>query len=147
MNKPTPRRPDYKDRHMSEFQRGESYTRIEIHRTLGGGLQDYLPHRDGRVVAACLSPDLNPDAPSIVLPGRGPEIQRWAEIFAKQRQLVPTFLKRGSNEWEYVGNYRVRGLITARPKSTLNDTRLGGTTSRWFCISRMLDNVRKVCAP
>ena len=105
-------RPNYTDREMTEFQRGESYTRTEIHAAIGGGLQDYLPHRDGLVVAACLSPALNPDAPSVVLPGRGPEIQRWAEVFAKQRQPVPTFLKRGSNDWEYVGNYRVRRLAT-----------------------------------
>ena len=99
---------------MREFQRGESYTRAEIHAAVGGGLQDYLPHRDGRVVAACLSPELNPEAPRVVLPGRGPEIQRWAEVFAKQREPVPTFLKRGSNDWEYVGDYRVRRLETGR---------------------------------
>ena len=97
---------------MGEFQQGESYTRNEIHDAVGGGLQDYLPHRDGRVVAACLSPELNPDAPSVVLPGRGPEIQRWAEVFAEQGDAVPTFLKRGTGDWEYVGKYRVRRLAT-----------------------------------
>lgn len=81
---------------MPTFQQGESYTRKEIREAVGGGLQDDLPHQDGRVVAACLSPELNPEAPSVVLPGLGPEIQRWAEVFAKQRGAVPTFLKRAT---------------------------------------------------
>ena len=97
---------------MTEFLQGESYTRSQIHKAVGGGVQDYLPHQAGKVVAACLNPDLNPDAPEVVLPGRGPEIQRWAETFAKQSDAVPTFLKRGTNDWEYVGNYRVRRLAT-----------------------------------
>jgi hypothetical protein len=106
---------------MPEFHQGESYTRAEIHKALGGGVQDYLPHRDGQVVAACLSPQLNPDAPEVVLPGLGPEIQRWAERFAEQRESVPTFLKRGTNDWEYVGNYRVRRLAT--DPSEINEQR------------------------
>src|SRR4051812_28910981 len=41
-----------------------------------GGLQDYLPHINGRVVAGCFSKDLNPQAPNVILPGTGPEIER-----------------------------------------------------------------------
>jgi hypothetical protein len=83
------------------------YTRREISDSLGGGIQDYLPHQEGRVVCACLSPDYNPDAPDVVLPGTGPDIIRWARVFAAQVEFVPVFVKRATNAWQYLGNYRV----------------------------------------
>lgn len=92
------------------FALGEMYTRDYIHGELGGGIQDYLPHRDGRVVCGCFNPDLNPDAPDVVLPGTGPEIERWARVFAGQPGYVPVFLKHRTNEWEYVGDFRVSRL-------------------------------------
>ncbi len=103
---------------MPIFVRGQMYTRLEIHAAVGGGTQDYLPHRDGEVVCACLNPSLNPGAPEIVLPGSGPGIEQWARVFANQMQFVPAFLKRGTGTWEYVGNYRVqrRSVDTAEIK-------------------------------
>ncbi len=103
---------------MQSFERGERYTRLEIHAVVGGGTQDYLPHHEGNVVCACLNPSLNPGAPEIVLPGTGPGIEQWAQVFANQMQFVPTFLKRGTGQWEYVGDYRVqrRSVDTAEIK-------------------------------
>ena len=86
---------------------GSLYSRDEIHAELGGGVQDYLPHRDGKVVCGCFTPDLNPDAPDVILAGDGPEIIRWARVFAAQRLFVPVFMKVRTNEWEYVGRFRV----------------------------------------
>ena len=90
------------------FDLGRAYTRAQVHDALGGGVEDYLPYVDGVVVCGCFDPDLNPDAPDVVLPGFGPAIERWAEVFAGQRTAVPCFLKRGTNAWEYVGDFRVR---------------------------------------
>jgi hypothetical protein len=83
----------------------------------------YLPHRGGFVVCGCFNPALNPTAPQIVLPGEGPEIERWAEVFADQSQFVPIFLKRDANRWEYVGDYRVR---SARPSYERSPRMRGG---------------------
>lgn len=83
------------------------YTRREIADALGGGVQDYLPHHDGRVVGVCVLPELNPDAPAVILAGTGPDIIRWGDVFAAQREFVPVFLKRATNAWQYVGRYRV----------------------------------------
>jgi len=110
---------------MSSFRRGKTYTRGEIHDAVGGGLQDYLPHRGGKVIAACLNPDLNPEAPEIVLPGSGPAIKRWAHVFAEQVAAVPTFLKRKTNNWEYVGDYCVRRLSTESSDLTAHRSRAG----------------------
>lgn len=88
--------------------RGKTYTRREIHNLLGGGVQDYLPHKDGQVVCGCFRRwDKQPDAPEVILPGCGPEVYRWAEVFCEQKRPVPVFLKQASNCWEYVGDYVV----------------------------------------
>lgn len=62
------------------------------------------------MVCACVRTDSNPEAPRVILPGIGPEIERWAELFAQQGEPVPVFLKRAVNAWEYVGDYRVRSV-------------------------------------
>jgi hypothetical protein len=87
------------------FQPGAMYTRREIQDTIGGGVQSYLPSLDGNVVAACLRPDTNPDAPKVILAGQGVQIERRAQRLVDRRVAVPTFIKRDTNRWEYVGDY------------------------------------------
>jgi len=55
---------------MNELQVGETYSRIEINKILGGDTQSYLPINKDAVVCVCLTMDLNPDAPDIVLVGK-----------------------------------------------------------------------------
>jgi hypothetical protein len=95
------------------FEEGRNYTRSEIHAALGGGLQDYLPHCDGRVVAVCVTPEMNPSAPEVLLVGSGEDVQRYGAVLAAQRQALPVFLKLGANEWQYRGQYLVTGSSTA----------------------------------
>jgi len=92
------------------FQLAKHYMRDEIHEVLGGGTEEYLPTKDGRVICGAFRPDANPDAPMIILPGFGPKIERAAELFASQSEAVPVFLKRGANQWQYVGQFRVKRL-------------------------------------
>jgi len=106
------------------FELHHLYTRREIADALGGGVQDYLPHRDGRVVCACLSAELNPDAPDVILAGTGRDIVRWGKAFAEQRDFVPVFMKRATNAWQYVGRYRV-AQSTEEPNEI----------SRWEAVS------------
>ncbi len=86
---------------------GNPYNRRQIHDLVGGGVQSYLPHKNGQVVCGCFRKDLNPFAPDIILPGKGPEIMRWAKAFREQTYPIPIFIKKYSNSWEYVGNYKV----------------------------------------
>jgi hypothetical protein len=112
------------------FELHHLYTRREIADALGGGVQDYLPHRDGRVVCACLSTELNPDAPNVILAGTGPDIVRWGKAFTQQRYFVPVFMKRATNAWQYVGRYRV-AQSTEEPKEI----------SRWEAVSGRKDDI------
>jgi hypothetical protein len=90
---------------MHVFDRGKVYTRKQIQAAVGGGLQDYLPHREGVIVDGCFNRDLNPEAPRVVLPGTGSEIGRWARVFARQTSPIPVFIKRESTAWYYMGEY------------------------------------------
>jgi hypothetical protein len=98
---------------MTEFALRRLYSRPEISDAIDGGVQDFLPHRDGKVVCACLSVELNPDAPHVILVGNGPDVSRWGEVFARQREFVPVFIKRAANAWQYVGRFRVEAQSTA----------------------------------
>jgi hypothetical protein len=91
---------------VTTFERLKSYKRAFISERLGGGHQDYLPHVDGRVTYGAFSLELNPQAPTIVLPGSGPEIEKWARAFAEQADPIPVFVKKRSNEWVYMGDFR-----------------------------------------
>jgi hypothetical protein len=93
------------------FEIGRHYTREQIHDALGGGLTEFLPHRDGKVVAGCFNPALNPRAPDVVAVGPSPNAQRWAEAFTAQGEPVPVFLKDDVQRWRYAGEYRVERQV------------------------------------
>lgn len=95
---------------MGKLERGKAYSRNEIHSLLGGGIQNYLPHVDGQVVCACLKGTMNPGIPDTVLVGQGVNVVRYAKVFASQKNYIPVFIKRGSNDWVYVGDYRVHSV-------------------------------------
>lgn len=89
------------------FNIGEYYTRDQIHEDLGGSKQSYLPTREKRVVAACLTKKPNPGAPNVILCGKGPVIASTGASLAKQRDPVPVFIKQNTNRWEYKGKFKV----------------------------------------
>ena len=95
---------------MPGFERGKTYSRTDIQRERGGVVQDYLPHAGGVVVAGCFSKDVNPHAPTVILPGTGPEIEKWARVFARQLNSVPVFIKQRSNTWYCMGKFRCTRL-------------------------------------
>jgi hypothetical protein len=89
--------------------KGQYYTREEIAAKHGGSSIEYLPSVGRRIVCACLrtDPDYNPEAPRVILPGKGPVIQDSAAILTNQTGPIPVYLKRDPNAWEFVGNYEV----------------------------------------
>ena len=95
---------------------GREYTRDEIHAKVGGSKQSYLPTKNGAVVAACLTCDLNPRAPQVILCGRGARIQPTGELLARQPYAIPVFLKRDVNRWEYQGLFKPAGSYTSGPE-------------------------------
>jgi hypothetical protein len=102
----------------ADFQLGEMYSRRETNEVLGGSIQTYLPHVEGKVVCGCFDPSehMNPNAPEEVLFGEEyptPMIDRTAKMVFEQGwsgEDIPLFLKRSSNQWEYVGRYLCIGM-------------------------------------
>lgn len=85
---------------------GESYSRDKIHEMLGGGLQEFLPTKDGRVVAACLRMDQNPHAPERIWVGEGARREMTAKIAVLQGTDFPVFIRREGPNSEYIGRYK-----------------------------------------
>lgn len=100
------------------FIEDEPYSRRKIHDVIGGGIQDYLSHRDGRVVAACLRPDKNPGAPKHILVGPGKETRKWANVPCSQQGSIPVFVNQASKAWLYRGDFRV--ARTSEDRETLD---------------------------
>jgi hypothetical protein len=95
------------------FSVGRDYTRDEIHAKVGGSKQSYLPTKGGAVVAACLTHDLNPRAPQVILCGRGARIAPAGDTLAQQPYAIPVFLKRDVNRWEYRGLFKPTASYTS----------------------------------
>jgi hypothetical protein len=97
---------------------GLSYTRQQISDLLGGSVRAYLPFTGGKVVCGCFDPSdaMNPNAPEEVLfgePHEAPVVSETARMVFRQGQegtAIPVFLKRTSNQWDYVGEYLCIGI-------------------------------------
>ncbi len=89
------------------FTIGYDYTRGDIHALLGGSVVSCLPTRDGVIVAACLSKKFSPQAPFVVLCGRGVRTSVVSALFARQQLAIPVFVKSASSEWQYRGQFIV----------------------------------------
>ena len=89
-----------------KFEKGKSYTRKDISDKIRGGIQDCLPHFDNEVVAICMRQDLNPNAPKIMLVGKGRDKIKYSEILCGQTKAVPIFIKNAVNDWKCQGYYK-----------------------------------------
>ena len=83
----------------------------ELAKRLAGG-DDYIRTLMGVVKGLALRMDLNPDAPEIIVVGRGKQIEKRAKLFLDSGASVPTYVKRGTNSWEYLGVYRATAYRT-----------------------------------
>ena len=89
------------------FKINRDYTRAEIHAKLGGSTVSCLPTNHGVVVAACLSKKFSPQAPHVMLCGKGARTSPVSELFTRQTSAVPVFVKSASNRWQYRGQFVV----------------------------------------
>ena len=95
------------------FALGGEYTRREIHRNLGGSMVSCLPTSNGVIVAACLSKKFSPQAPAVVLCGRGALTSLVSTQFALQQNAIPVFLKNVASRWQYYGEFTVELSVSA----------------------------------
>jgi hypothetical protein len=111
---------------------GERYARSEVHDEVGGGSHlAYLLTQGKRVLAACLDPKKNPEAPRVILVGRGPNVAASGELLATQQEPIDVFLKdpRGSRSeggeplnWVYWGRFTAESSSTSKTDISRYDT-------------------------
>lgn len=95
------------------FDIGKDYTREDIHAHCGGNKQAFLPTYRGKVVAACLRPELNPQAPEAILCNSTASARAAGRTLAKQMEPIPVFIWQATDKWRYVGHYVPVESITA----------------------------------
>lgn len=97
------------------FVVGKDYSREDIHVAVGGNKQAFLPTHHGRVVAACLKPERNPDAPQIVLCSSGAAARAAGRTLAQQKDAIPVFVHVGNERWRYEGDFATEASLSSPP--------------------------------
>ena len=93
----------------------KEYSREEIHATRGGNKQAFLPTHNGKVVAACLKLERNPRAPDVILCSTGAAQRAAGRTLARQDDAIPVFIRRDSQRWRFMGEFKVAEALTSPP--------------------------------
>jgi hypothetical protein len=59
---------------------------------------------------------MNPQAPKVLLCGRGKVVTAAGALLVKQHDPIPVFIKRGINRWEYQGTFNVTAAHASGPQ-------------------------------
>lgn len=95
------------------FEINKTYSREDIHSACGGSKQAFLPTRNGKVVAACLRSDLNPQAPDVIICDGSASARAAGRTLAGQAGSIPVFLKVETDAFRFVGLYAVSESLIA----------------------------------
>ncbi len=124
---------------MVEFEIGKDYSREYIHTVCGGSKQAFLPTKHGKVVAACLRMDLNPQAPDVILCNSGAAARAAGRTLAKQPGDIPVFIRSETDRYRYVGQFAPDQSLTAPLECApyaLNSSFTTGQISRVIKLKR-----------
>jgi hypothetical protein len=93
--------------------KGQTYTWHQLLKQTGAGRSPpyYLLHAGRRVVASCLTPDLNPDAPTVILAGDAPQRREYADLFCAQGGAIPVCMK-SADRWLCCGYFKLQRFST-----------------------------------
>lgn len=94
------------------FEKNKIYTREYIHTACGGNKQSFLPTKNGKVVAACLRTDLNPQAPDIIICSSSASARAAGKTLAAQGDAIPVFIKMETDAFRFVGVFAVGESLT-----------------------------------
>jgi hypothetical protein len=95
------------------FEMQKDYTRDQIHAVCGGNKQAFLPALNGKIVAACLRPELNPHAPDVIICSNSSSARAAGRMLARQEQAIPVFISQGPDNLRYMGEFAVAESLTA----------------------------------
>jgi hypothetical protein len=90
---------------------GQHFTTAQL-ATLTAGGDNYIRTKKGQIRGLAYKIQENPYAPTalgqqgIVVFGTGPRRKASAHLFLNSEAVAPAFVKRRTNDWEYIGDYR-----------------------------------------
>jgi hypothetical protein len=95
------------------FEINKNYSREFIHTICGGNKQSFLPTKNGKVVAACLRTDLNPQAPEVIICDGSASARAAGRTLSGQGGAIPVFIKMETDSFRFVGLFAVGESLTA----------------------------------
>jgi len=104
---------------------GEIVSRVKLSEYVGAGGQSCILHKKNTMVALAMKPELNPDAPNVLLVGKGPKKEKYAKILLADGNHGPVFTKKASNQWENCGEFKAEKIDHNRQLITLQSQRCG----------------------
>lgn len=117
------------------FEMNKIYSRQDIHVAVGGNKESFLPAYRGKIVAACLRPDLNPKAPEYIVCNSGAAARAAGSTLARQADAIPVFMRQESDKYRFVGNYAVQETYTTQAECSAFISGTGFTPSQ---VSRVI---------
>ena len=96
------------------FELNKDYSRENIHQLVGGNKESFLPALRGKIVAACLRPDLNPKAPEYIVCSSGSAARAAGNTLSRQAEPIPVFIRQDSDRYRFVGTFAVQESYTAQ---------------------------------
>ena len=91
-------------------------TAAELAQATAGGV-NYIRTKKNKVRGLAFKPTFNPHSPKApgesgtIVFGTGKRRTGSAYLFLKSGAAVPTYAKRGTNAWEYFGDYRATKIL------------------------------------
>lgn len=95
------------------FEINKVYSRNDIHVAVGGNKESFLPAYRGKIVAACLRPDLNPKAPEYIVCNSGAAARAAGNTLSRQTDPVPVFIRQETDRYRFVGHFAVQESYTS----------------------------------
>jgi hypothetical protein len=83
----------------------KAITTDELAQILAGG-DSFIRTKKGEVKGLAITTDKNPEAPDMIVVGKGPRKIANAKLFLESRLFVPVYIKQTTNSWKYLGSYK-----------------------------------------
>jgi hypothetical protein len=96
------------------FELNKDYSRENIHQTVGGNKDSFLPASNGKIVAACLRLELNPRAPEYIVCNSGASARAAGLTLSRQAEPVPVFIRQDSDRYRFVGHFAAQETYTTQ---------------------------------
>ncbi len=88
----------------------KTLTTDELAKTLAGG-DSFIRTKGGEVKGLAVTTDKNPEAPDVIIVGKGPRKISNAKLFLESGLFVPVYIKQAVNSWKYLGSYKADSYL------------------------------------